>query len=118
MKVLILEKDKTFGESLYYFLRYEKNFEVFLTSFKKEGQKLFESIGFDIIFCSDILSDGDGLDFLRKSLNRNPKLITIFMTVKDDEQAKKEAFKLGVKGFLIKPFNLWDLEITFKEIGV
>jgi DNA-binding response OmpR family regulator len=110
MKVLIVEKDKTLAHSLSYFMKYEKNLEVFVAFSKEEGESLFRSINFDVVLCGDHLTDGDGLMMLKDWMVQKPQLISILMTVKNDERLREKAFNVGIRGYLVKPFNLKDLE--------
>jgi DNA-binding response OmpR family regulator len=110
MKVLIVEKDKTVRQSLSYFIERYRNCEVFIASSKKEGISLFETVPFDIVLCGDRLPDGSGLEMLREWMNQNPKLISILMTVQSDERLKQEALRAGIQGYLVKPFDLKQLE--------
>ena len=110
MKVLIIEKDNTVRQSLSYFVGHYRNCEVFLAGSKKEGISLFETIPFDIVLCGDRLPDGNALEMLRELMNQNPKLISILMTVQSDERLKQEALKAGIRGYLVKPFDLKQLE--------
>jgi DNA-binding response OmpR family regulator len=110
MKILIIEKDNTVRQSLSYFMGHYKNSEVFLAGSKREGVSLFESIPFDIVLCGDRLPDGSGLEILREWISQNPKLVSILMTVQNDERLRQEALKAGVKGYLVKPFDLKQLE--------
>jgi len=120
MKILIIEKDKTVRQSLSYFIEPYKNCEVFLAGSKKEGTSLFETIPFDIVLCGDRLPDGSGLEMLREWMNQNPKLISILMTVQSDERLKQEALKAGIQGYLVKPFDLKQLEeaISISDCGL
>ncbi len=120
MKVLIIEKDKTVRQSLSYFMERYKNSEVFLAGSKKEGISLFETIPVDIVLCGDCLPDGGGLDMLSEWMDQNPKLVSILMTVQSDERLRQEALKAGVKGYLVKPFDLRQLEeaISISECGL
>jgi DNA-binding NtrC family response regulator len=115
MKVLIIEKDKTVRQSLSYFIERYRPCEVFLASSKKEGISLFATIPFDIVLCGDRLPDGNALEMLREWVNQNPKLISILMTVHSDERSKQEAFRAGIHGYLVKPFDLKQLE---EAIGI
>jgi len=110
VKVLIIEKDKTVRQSLFYFIKHYKNCEVFLAGSKREGISLFETMPFDIVLCGDRLPDGSGLEMLQEWARQNPKLILVLMTVQGDERLKQEALKAGVKGYLEKPFDLRQLE--------
>ena len=120
MKVLIIERDNTVRQSLSYFLERDKHCEVFLASSKKEGISLFETIPFDIVLCGDRLPDGSGLEMLREWVNRNPKLISILMTVQSDDRLRQEAINAGIRGYLVKPFDLKQLEeaIPTAECGL
>jgi len=115
MKVLIIEKDKTIRHSLSFFMERYKNYEVFLADSKREGIFLFKTNPFDIVLCGDCLPDGSGLEVLREWVNQNPKLISILMTVQSDERLRQEALKAGIQGYLVKPFDLKQLE---EAIGI
>lgn len=120
MKVLIIEKDKTIRQSLSYFIERYRNCEVFLAGSKKEGLSLFETMPFDIVLCGDRLPDGNGLEILREWVNQNPKLVSVLMTVQSDERLKQEALKSGIHGYLVKPFDLKQLEeaISISDCGL
>jgi len=115
MKVLIIEKDKTVRQSLSYVIERYKNCEVFLAGSKKEGVSLFQTVPFDIVLCGDRLPDGNALEILSEWMSQNPKLISILMTVQGDERLKQEALKAGIQGYLVKPFDLKQLE---EAIGI
>ncbi len=120
MRILIIEKDKTVGQSLSYFLERHGNCEVFLASSRREGESLFKTLPFDIVLCGDHLPDGNGLEVLREWMNQNPNLISILMTVQNDEKLRQEALRSGIRGYLEKPFNLRQLEevMTISEFGL
>ena len=115
MKVLIIEKDKTVRQSLSYFIERFKNCEVFLAGSKQEAISLFEVTPCDIVLCGDRLPDGNGLEILREWVRENPNLVSVLMTVQSDERLKQEALKSGIHGYLVKPFDLKQLE---EAIGI
>ena len=118
MKVLIIEKDKTVRQSLSYFIERYRNCEVFLASSKKEAISLFETAPFDLVLCGDRLPDGDALEMLREWVIQNPKLISILMTVQSDERLRQQALKAGIQGYLVKPFDLKQLEEAISDCGL
>ncbi len=120
MKVLIIENDKAFQHSLSYFIEHQRKDEVFLASSKKEGISLLKTIPFDIVLCGDRLPDGGGLEILKEWMSKNPKLISILMTVQSDEMMKEEAKRAGIHGFLVKPFDLKQLEeaMSISDFGL
>ncbi len=107
---MIIEQENTVRQSLSYFMEGHKNYEVFLAGSKKEGISLFKTIPFDIVLCGDRLPDGNALEMLGAWVSQNPKLISILMTVQSDERLKQEALKAGIQGYLVKPFDLKQLE--------
>ena len=110
MKALIIEQEKTFQQSLSYYLQHQKNFEVLLAHTKKEGISLQEKSPCDVVFCGDRLPDGDGLETLKELMEKDPRIISVLMTVRGDEVSKQEALSAGVRGYLEKPFDLKQLE--------
>ena len=120
MKVLIIEKDKTVRQSLSFFIERYRNFEVFPAGSKKEGESLFNTTPFDIVLCGDRLPDGNALEILSNWVSQNPKLISILMTVQSDERLRQEALNAGIQGYLVKPFDLKQLEeaISISDCGL
>ena len=110
MKALIIEQEKTFQQSLSYYLQHQKNFEVLLAHTKKEGISLLEKSPCDVVFCGDRLPDGDGLETLKELMEKNPRIVSVLMTVRGDEVSKQEALNAGIRGYLEKPFDLKQLE--------
>jgi len=110
MKVLIVEQEKTLEQSLFYFLERFNQCEVFLARSKREGLSLFQTTPFDTVLCGDRLPDGDGLDMVREIVKVNPKTVCILMSVHHDEVSRERAMRAGVQNYLIKPFELNQLE--------
>jgi len=110
MKVLILEQEKTFRQSLMNFMERFNGFEIFMAPTCKEGISIFQKVPIDLVLCGHKLPDGDGLDILKDWVKVKPGLISILMTVDNDERLKQEAKQAGIRGFLEKPFDLKQLE--------
>ncbi len=110
MKVLIIEQEKTFKQSLSFFMQGQKDMEVYSAGSKKEGISLFQSTSFDCVLCGDRLPDGSGLEILKEWTRQNPKLISILMTARSNPSLRQEALNAGIRGYLEKPFDLQQLE--------
>jgi DNA-binding response OmpR family regulator len=109
MRVLIVEQEKTFQQSLSFFM--ERNrFEVFTAYSRREGLSLFKAIPFDVVLCGDRLPDGHGLEMLKELMKQNSKFIPVLMTVRGDDRLREEAIDAGIRGYLVKPFDLRQLE--------
>ena len=110
MKVLIIEQEKTFRQSLANFMEHHRGCEVSTAPSRKEGMSLFERGSFDVVICGYRLPDGDGLEILTEWMKGCPNLTSILMTASPDEALKREAEKAGIRGYLEKPFELRQLE--------
>lgn len=110
VKVLIIERDKKISQSLSFFIENQLNYNVVVADSKKEGESLYHGSSFDMVICGDPLPDGEALELLKGWMSQNPKLFSILMTVKSDEHLREEALRAGVSGYLVKPFDLEQLE--------
>ncbi len=110
MRVLIIEQEKTLQNSLAFFLESQKNYQVLAAASKKEGATLWSACPCDMVICNDRLPDGGGLEMLKEFSRQDPKVISILMTVCNDEHLRQEALKAGIKAYLEKPFDLHQLE--------
>ena len=77
---------------------------------QKEGLSLWQSAPFDIVLCAERLPDGNGLEMLKTLIQQRPETISILMTARQDALLKQEAMKVGIQGYLEKPFDLKQLE--------
>jgi len=110
MKVLVIEQEKTLLQSLCNYLECQKKFEVSSAHSGREAISLWERGPYDMVLCSDKLSDGNGLEIMKMMIEQKPGALSILMTAVHDEMLKKEAFRAGIRGYLEKPFNLQQLE--------
>ena len=110
MRVLIIDREKTFRQSLSDFMEQHRGFEVFTALSCREGMSLLGKVPFDMVLCEYRLPDGNGFEMLKDLVRQNPKLISVLMTAHSDESLKEEVEKAGIRGFLEKPFDLKDLE--------
>ncbi len=110
MRVLIVEREVGLRQSLAVFLEKFKRHEVFAASSTKEGMLLFQQMAFDLVLCGEPLADGDSLSLLAAMKDTNPAIISVLMTVRSDDALAHQAFRAGVSGCLVKPFDLEQLE--------
>ncbi len=110
MKVLIMEQERIFTESLSNFMGHYHDWDVFTAHTRKQGVSLFEAIPFDIILCGERLPDGTGLEILKEWVKERPRTKFVLMTAHSDEGLRREAREAGIQGYLEKPFDLGQLE--------
>jgi two-component system alkaline phosphatase synthesis response regulator PhoP len=102
-KILIIEDEKVLAEM--YKEKFEKvGFKVYLAFTSNEGLNLAKKEKPDLILLDILLPKEDGIVFLRW-LKNEPEISSIPVVVisnYDNPKAKKEAFDLGVKEYLLK----------------
>lgn len=102
-KILIIEDEKLLGE-IYKDKLSGVGFEVIWAFEAKNALKLVKKEKPDLILLDILLSRENGIFFLEQ-LRKDPKIASILVVAfsnYDDPETKKQAFKLGVKDYLIK----------------
>lgn len=102
-KILIIEDEKLLGE-IYKDKLSGVGFEVIWAFEAKNALKLVKKEKPDLILLDILLSRENGIFFLEQ-LRKDPKIASILVVVfsnYNDPETKKQAFKLGVKDYLIK----------------
>ncbi|MDI6726754.1 MAG: response regulator [Smithellaceae bacterium] len=115
MRVLIVEQEDVLRQSLGVFMEKFQRHEVFMARSEKEGLSLCQEDTFDLALCGEPLADGDSISLLAAMKDRNPEIITVLMTVRNDEALAEKAILSGVNGYLVKPFDLRQLEAIICE---
>lgn len=102
-KILIIEDEKILAE-MYKDKLAQEGFEVFLAFDSKEGLEIGKREKPDLILLDILFSRENGITFLNW-LKNEPEISSIPVVVisnYDDPKTKKEAFKLGIKDYLLK----------------
>jgi len=102
-KILLIEDERILGE-MYRDKFTQAGFDVVLVDTAEEGIKIDKKERFDLILLDILLPKANGIQFLKK-LKEIPEVSGIPVVAfsnYDDPETKKQAFKLGVKDYLIK----------------
>lgn len=112
LKVLIVEDDPLFGDSL----REAVEGKGYLVRLATSGAAALEATseeGFDLLLQDVKLPDADGLDILREIFARQPHCQALVMTGHASIELAVEAMKVGAFDFISKPFPM---EVLFLKI--
>ena len=110
-KIIIVDDDKTIRMFLETFLK-KKGFQN-VKSFEK-GQDALDVINKEpvrLVLLDVRLPDFDGVEVLRRIKKIDKNVAVILITGFPDEEKAKEAIKEGAYDYIIKPFDLFYLEL-------
>ena len=111
-KVLLVDDEPAIVEELSRDIAWEKwNCEVVAIAHDGlEGKKLIEEKHPDIVFSDICMPKMDGLDMIAALDSQFPGLEVSILTGYRDFEYAREAIRLGVTRFLLKPSNMSELE--------
>lgn len=110
--ILIVEDDKTLGETLKE--RLETDFEVSWAANQMQAIKKIKETEFDLIILDIGLPDGDGFQ-VAKAVNKSRSHI-LFLTAQSDAESRLQGYELGAEEFIPKPFHLKELMIRIHHV--
>lgn len=103
MKILILDDDESVLVSLKNVLK-EMGHESVTSSSAKDAVSLIESGEYDFALIDYKMPENDGIWFMKNAnIPKNTKVL--LMTAYVNRDVINEMFKLGARGYLIKPFS-------------
>ena len=82
----------------------------------EEGLELYSRYQPDIIIADIRMPRMDGIEMLRELRSRNAKAKVILLSAYSDFEYVRSALKLGAVDYLLKPFDLKELEKTISHI--
>lgn len=112
-KILVVEDDNDLNRTVCSFLN-QRGYEAEgCLNANDAYDKMYETV-FDLIV-SDIMMPGiDGFEFAKTVRSLNENIPILFMTARDDFEAKQRGFRVGIDDFMVKPV---DLDELFLRIG-
>jgi len=116
-KIVLIEDDKLIVRIIEFILQKE-GYSIFTANDGNEGLKIIEEIKPDLILTDIMLTYKSGLEVISISKKKNPHIpIVIISALGKEEINIKEAFKIGISGFISKPFTSVELlEIIQKTL--
>jgi len=109
MNILLIEDDEVLADGLTHTLS-KKGYLVTGATTGAYAEHLLMAQGFDIIILDLGLPDIDGLQLLRKLRKKKYSLPIMILTARDDMNDRIEGITQGADDYMIKPFELRELE--------
>lgn len=81
-----------------------------------EAYDLLYKNQFDLVISDIMMPTIDGFEFASSLRQLNDNIPIIFMTARDDFEAKETGFRLGIDDYLVKPVNLDELNLRIQAL--
>ena len=117
VRVLVVEDETTLRKNIDRSLR-KRGFEVLTAPGVASARQALEGSQIDIVCLNINLPDGNGLDLLEEARAAHPGLPAIIISGTATPEDRLRAKRLGVQGFLDKPFRLADLIELISKAGL
>lgn len=116
MKLLIVEDHPSLGELLGKHLR-RSGFVVDLAQNGQAALAMLDLSQYDAMLLDLGLPDMDGLQLLtQRSRSRNPQLPCLILTARDAVQSRIAGLDAGADDYLLKPFDMAELEARLRAV--
>lgn len=113
-RVLIIEDDPLLGPSLEEYLN-RRGFEARWLADERRWPEILPK-GFDLLVLDLMLPHLPGELLLAEIRKRFSELPVLVLTAKRELESKKECFELGADDYLVKPFEVLELELRLKAL--
>lgn len=110
-KILVVDDDKSVRGFLELFLKTKGYANVLTAENGEDAVKIVEKENVKLILLDVMLPGINGIEVLRRVKAINKDVNVIMITGYPDETKAKEAIKEGVYDYIIKPFDLFYLEL-------
>ncbi len=115
LKILLLEDDKLFNETIEDFLE-EEGFEVHSVLDPYSAMDLTYESKFDLYLFDVNLPYESGFSLLKQLRNAGDKTPTIFLTSRNDKVSLTEGFDVGADDYMKKPIDLDELLLRIRAL--
>ncbi len=115
IKILLLEDDKLFNETIEDFLE-EESFEVFSVLDPYSAMELTYKFKFDLYLFDVNLPYESGFTLLKQLREAGDKTPTIFLTSRNDKVSLTEGFDVGADDYMKKPIDLDELLLRIRAL--
>lgn len=115
LTVLVVDDDVSLRSSLSETLK-QAGYIVEARTSAAEALHLLRTSKFDIVLCDLKLPDMDGLSFIPRCLEADPKSVVVLMTAFGSSDMAITAMRAGAYDYLSKPFSPDELILTLKKI--
>ncbi len=115
MRILLVEDDPVLAEGLTLVLR-RANHGITHENNGKRADHMLLAEEFDLVILDMSLPDMDGSEILRRLRHRGAKVPVLILTARDGLEDRVQGLDLGADDYLIKPFDMPELEARIRTL--
>lgn len=112
-RILVVEDDRELNRTVCTFLNQSGYEATGCLSADEAYDAMYENV-FDLIVSDIMMPDIDGFEFAKTVRSMNNEIPILFMTARDDFEAKQRGYRVGIDDYMVKPI---DLDELFLRIG-
>jgi two-component system response regulator PilR (NtrC family) len=114
-RILIVEDDQTFRETVVEVLR-DEGYKVRGARSLRKATKRLSRHNFDLVLTDVHIGDHSGLEVLQLAAEKHPNAKIVLMSAQADPEIIEQAMESGAARFLPKPFRVKELLQTIEEL--
>ena len=115
MNILLIDDDEWIRDAMRIFFETE-NCKIIALETAEEALKMLHQQEYDIVICDYKLPGLNGLTFLKEVRQAQSDALTIMITAYKTAHLVSEAKKIGVHGFIAKPFTSESIEAALSHL--
>lgn len=116
LRVLVVDDDFMIAKLHGKFISSQEGYQLAGTAHSyEEALEMIETTEPDLLLLDVYLPDQSGIELLRTVRSKNKRCDVILITAAKELQIVEDGFRLGIIDYLIKPFNLSQLQNSLKK---
>ena len=113
--ILVVEDDKQLNHAVCTYLN-DCGFEAKgVLNVQDAYDEMYGSL-YELIISDIMMPGADGFEFAQTVREVNKQIPILFMSARDDMAAKRKGFQIGIDDYLVKPFELAELEMRVRAL--
>lgn len=120
-RILVVEDDKALNQTVCTFL----NGNGYNTTGVLEAMDAYDAMyenKFDLVISDIMMPNIDGFEFAETVREMDKEIPILFMTARDDFEAKRKGFRIGIDDYMVKPIDLeellWRIEALLRRAKI
>ncbi len=114
-KILVVEDDKDLNQTVCAYLNRNGYEAVGCLSANDAYNEMYGNL-FDMIISDIMMPKIDGFEFAETVREMNQDIPILFMTARDDFEAKRKGFRVGIDDYMVKPIDLEELLLRMEAL--